>query len=109
LLSNGWLLELAMTAVGRDPASAKVRNAGNWELLAGDRVRPAAVIRQRRVLDIDLEHYPKCGGEFKIITAMEESDLLENYENFDGETRAAWQQAMLLSIPGIAAAMRSTG
>jgi phosphoenolpyruvate carboxylase len=40
---------------------------------------------------------------------MEESDLLENYENFDGETRAAWQQAMLLSIPGIAAAMRSTG
>ena len=40
---------------------------------------------------------------------MEEPDLLENYENFDGETRAAWQQAMLLSITGIAAAMQSTG
>jgi phosphoenolpyruvate carboxylase len=55
-----------------------------------------------------LYHGLLCNASL-IITAMEESDLLENYENFDGETRAAWQQAMLLSIPGIAAAMRSTG
>lgn len=36
-------------------------------------------------------------------------DLLEREETLDPEAKAAWQQAMLLSITGIAAAMQSTG
>ena len=30
----------------------------------------------RRVFDIDLEHCPQCGGEFKIIAAIEESAVI---------------------------------
>lgn len=30
----------------------------------------------RRVSDIDLEHCPQCGGEFKIIAAIEEPAVI---------------------------------
>ena len=31
---------------------------------------------RRRVFDIDLEHCPQCGGEFKIIAAIEEPAVI---------------------------------
>ena len=30
----------------------------------------------KRVFDIDLEHCPQCGGEFKVIAAIEESAVI---------------------------------
>lgn len=31
----------------------------------------------RRVVEIDLEHYPNCGGDFKIIAAILEALVIE--------------------------------
>jgi hypothetical protein len=41
----------------------------------------------------------RCQVNKSAVAGLDAVDLVEN-SDFDGETRAAWRQAMLLSVPG---------
>ena len=57
----------------------------------------------KRVFDIDLEHCPQCGGDFKIIAAIEEPAVIVKILTHLGLPRAcaaALPGATAVSLPG---------
>ena len=53
----------------------------------------------KRVFDIDLEYCPRCGGELKIIAAIEEPAVIANILTHQGLPARAPQPAPALRPP----------